>query len=95
MAHEMMERIGRKLTEHLAPDHLSIADDSPRHAGHPGALGGGGHYIVTIVSSRFEGMDRIARHRLVYSILREEVGSTVHALGLTALAPSEWSAPAS
>jgi len=83
--------IERKLTAGLSPLHLSVRDDSHLHAGHAGARGGGGHYSVVVVAAAFEGMGRLERHRLVYSLLGDEMKSTIHALALKTLAPDEWS----
>jgi BolA family transcriptional regulator, general stress-responsive regulator len=88
------EIMRRKLTERFAPARLEIVDDSARHAGHvghPGGAGQGGetHFSVTLVSSVFAGMGRVARQRLVYEILAEELAGGVHALALTTLAPGE------
>ncbi|MBX3181543.1 MAG: BolA family transcriptional regulator [Polyangiaceae bacterium] len=47
------------------------------------------HYQVRIVSGAFDGVPRIARHRLVYGALGEHLGGAVHALSVQALAPSE------
>ena len=38
---------------------------------------------------RFEGLTSIKRHRLVYSILEEELRSPVHALSLITKTPAE------
>ncbi|AUH50541.1 BolA family transcriptional regulator [Chromobacterium sp. ATCC 53434] len=73
----------------LAPEHLDIQDDSALHAGHAGAKGGGGHYTLTIVSSRFAGMGRVQRHRLIYQTLGELMAGRVHALAIRALTPEE------
>jgi BolA family transcriptional regulator, general stress-responsive regulator len=86
--------IERKLTERFAPARLDIVDDSSRHvghAGHPGGAGQGGetHFTVTLVSAAFAGMGRVARQRLVYETLAEELKGGVHALALTTLAPGE------
>ena len=80
----------RKLTERLAPLRLDIVDESDRHAGHAGAQPGGEtHFFVTVVSPVFAGMGRIARQRLVYEVLAEELAGGVHALALTTLAPEQ------
>jgi BolA protein len=84
-------RIAERLRAALAPQHLEIEDDSARHAGHAGARAGGGHYRVTIVSARFTGEDPIARHRLIYQALGEAMGREIHALGIRAYAPDEFS----
>ncbi|GAA4338925.1 BolA family transcriptional regulator [Pigmentiphaga soli] len=76
----------------LAPSRLDIGDDSHLHAGHAGAQGGAGHYRVRIVSRQFEGLSRLARHRLVYDRLADLIPREVHALALQALTPEEDSA---
>jgi BolA protein len=80
----------RKLTERFKPVRLDITDDSQRHAGHAGAQPGGEtHFDVTIVSDAFAGMGRVARQRLVYETLADEIAGGVHALALRTLAPGE------
>jgi BolA protein len=82
--------IRRKLTERLAPVRLEIVDESHRHAGHAGSRPEGEtHFAVTIVSDAFVGLGRVARQRLVYQILVDELATRVHALALTTLAPGE------
>jgi len=79
-----------KLTERFAPLRLAIVDESNRHAGHAGARPEGEtHFAVTIVSPAFAGQSRVARQRLVYETLAEELATRVHALSLTTLAPDE------
>jgi BolA family transcriptional regulator, general stress-responsive regulator len=84
------ETIRQKLTDRLAPLRLDIVDESHRHAGHAGARPEGEtHFAVTIVSAAFVGLGRVARQRLIYQILADELATRVHALGLTTLAPGE------
>ena len=80
----------RKLNEALAPSRLDIVDDSARHAGHVGARPEGeSHFNVEIVSARFAGLSRVARQRLVYEALADELRTDIHALALKTLAPDE------
>jgi len=44
---------------------------------------------VRIVSSRFEGLNRVARQRLVNAALAEELAGPVHALAILAQSPAE------
>ena len=82
------ETIRDKLTERFAPIRLEIIDESHRHAGHAGAHPAGeSHFAVTIVSAVFSGLNRVARQRLVYQTLADELATRVHALSLTTLAP--------
>ncbi|CAG9173091.1 DNA-binding transcriptional regulator BolA [Cupriavidus laharis] len=78
------------LREALAPSHLVVRDDSALHAGHAGAASGGGHYDVTIVSERFAGHTRVARHRMVYDALRGLFPTQIHALAVTAFTDQEF-----
>ena len=86
----MQERIVARLTEALDPAFLDVIDESDRHAGHLGAAPGGGtHYRVRIVSTKFAGLSRVARHRVVYGLLPAEFADGLHALALDAKAPGE------
>ncbi|MBV9828638.1 MAG: BolA family transcriptional regulator [Alphaproteobacteria bacterium] len=79
-----------KLSEKLAPTRIDIVDDSHRHAGHSGARPEGEtHFTVTVVSEVFAGMTRVARQRVVYRILADELAGRVHALSLSTLTPAE------
>ncbi|HEY8606560.1 MAG TPA: BolA family protein [Noviherbaspirillum sp.] len=86
---DRVDRIRNRLVATLAPDECQLDDESHLHAGHAGAASGAGHYRLRIVSDRFAGLNRIARHRLVYDSLRDMMASDIHALNIIALAPSE------
>ena len=84
------DTIRAKLTAALAPDVLSIEDESSKHAGHSGARPGGEtHFRVRIVSSGFEGVSRVERQRRVYAVLADDMRGSVHALALTTSTPAE------
>ena len=84
------DTIRRKLIDKFAPTRLEVEDESHRHIGHEGARPGGEtHFAVMIVSARFAGQNRVARQRLVYQALADELAGPVHALSLTTLAPDE------
>lgn len=74
----------------LSPTTLRVTDDSARHAGHAGARPEGEtHYTVLVVSGRFAGLSRVARHRLVTDALATEFTDGLHALSLTLRTPEE------
>lgn len=70
----------------LEPLELVVRDDSHLHAGHAGAREGR-HFSVQIVSPRFNGLSRLARHRLVYDSLNALIPRGIHALAIDARAP--------
>ncbi|WP_373986829.1 BolA family protein [Duganella sp. BuS-21] len=84
-----MERMRAALIAKLDPVELALDDDSAAHAGHAGAASGGGHYNLRIVSLQFEGLKLVTRHRLVYDSVHDMMHKEIHALAITALAPSE------
>lgn len=81
--------IERMLGAALSPDELLVKDQSHLHVGHAGAKEGKGHFDVTIVSEQFSGVDRIARHRMVYDALGVFLDTDIHALRINAYSPSE------
>jgi BolA protein len=86
---DRMERIRGRLLATFAPIDCQLVDESHLHAGHAGAASGAGHYRVQLVSDRFEGLNRVSRHRLVYDCLNDMMHTDIHALAIIALAPSE------
>jgi BolA family transcriptional regulator, general stress-responsive regulator len=92
---QRLEQIRERLNATFAPKQCQLEDESALHAGHAGAASGGGHYRLRLVSDVFEGKSRIARHRLVYDCLNDMMHTDIHALAITALAPSEIPSEAS
>jgi len=88
MGEATIEQIRSRLAQ-LDPLELQIEDESSRHAGHPGAAGGGGHFRLRLVSGRFQGLSRLRRHRLVYDCLDTLMPRDIHALAMTLLSPEE------
>lgn len=72
----------------MQPLSLEVIDDGHLHAGHAGAQAGG-HYTVRIVSAQFDGLSRVARHRLVYDALQGLIQSGIHALAIQARSPHD------
>ena len=74
----------------LDPVTIDLVDESAQHAGHAGAQPGGEtHWRLAIVSPRFAGQPKVARHRMVYQALGELMHNPIHALAITARSPEE------
>lgn len=82
------EQIRERLQQALQPQSLEVIDDSHLHAGHAGAREGR-HFTVRVVSERFNGLSRLARHRLVYDSLADSMARGIHALAIEARAPGD------
>ena len=93
----MYTKIQEKITQELDPVHLQIEDESYKHAGHAGMKGKTAietHFVVTVVSQKFDNIPLIQRHRMINEILAEEMneqkGGTIHALSIKAKTPAQW-----
>ena len=82
----IQESIQNKL-QALEPEHLEVENESHMHNVPPGSES---HFKVTIVSKQFEGKMLVARHRMINSLLAEELAGQIHALALHTLTPEEW-----
>ncbi len=51
--------------------------------------GGGDHFRATVVSPAFEGLPRLAQHRLVYGVFGADVGGPIHALSISTKTPEQ------
>ena len=66
----------------LHPTRLEILDESESHRGHGGwREGGETHFRIRKASPRYDGLSRVARHRLVHQTLGDIV-PRIHALAL-------------
>ncbi len=85
------EKIITILTQTFKTEVLKIVDDSAKHAGHREAeKSGGGHFTVLIVSDDFQEKNLMARHRMIYGALKNEMDGDIHALAIEALTLNEY-----
>lgn len=83
-------RLREKLMVALEPTRLDVVNESQLHAGHRNSPGTGeSHFRILIVSPKFAGVSRLARHRLVNEALADELKGKIHALALSTFAPGE------
>ncbi|MEY4643037.1 MAG: hypothetical protein RLZZ227_3031 [Pseudomonadota bacterium] len=78
--------IERKVTAALQPQHLELINESHMHAG-PRT---DSHFKLVVAAAAFTGLNKVKRHQLVYRLLADELGGTVHALALHLYTPAEW-----
>ncbi len=89
MTEDRQAQIRTELEKSFQPTELLIKDQSHLHAGHEGAKDGKGHFDVMIVSEAFAGVNRVQRHRMVYTALGKLLETDIHALRIKAFTPSE------
>ncbi|MDO4430175.1 MAG: BolA/IbaG family iron-sulfur metabolism protein [Lonepinella koalarum] len=76
-----------KLSAEFAPHFLVVENESHMHSS---GRGTDSHFKVVIVSDRFDGLRKVARHRLIYSLFEQELANGIHALALHTYTKSEW-----
>ena len=90
--------IEQKLTKALSPERLDVINESHLHAGHHHTSDGhhaefdgkgDSHFRVRIVSPAFSGKSRVERHRVINTLLANELKDAIHALAIEANAPGE------
>ncbi len=76
----MKNIIEQKLIDKIKPDYLEVVNDSHNHKGHSGDDGTGeSHFIIKIKSNKFDGINKVAYHRMLNSALEDEL-KVVHSI---------------
>ena len=78
---ELLEQVTQRL-QTLNPSYFDLIDESHLHAGHAGARGGASHLRVIIASDQFNGLNTLAKHRLIYQQVQDLMPHPIHALAL-------------
>lgn len=78
----------------LKPSVLEIIDESHKHAGHAGVSdipteGGETHFNVKVIAACFQGLTLVQRHKMIYTLLANEMNNGIHALSIYAKTPQE------
>ena len=79
-------QIENRLSKSFKSDYIEVINESFMHQVDKGAES---HFKVVIVSEIFVGKALVERHRLVQSVLSEEI-KKIHALSLIIKTPQEW-----
>jgi BolA protein len=79
--------IEQQLAKELSPAYLNVENESGNHHVPEGSET---HFKVTVVSSGFKGLTRIARHRIVNQLLKNEFDTGLHALSMHLYTEDEW-----
>lgn len=85
----VQETIEDKLRAGLEPSYLEVVNESHMHSVPPGSES---HFKLVLVSERFAGTARVARHQMVNGLLADELSGPVHALSMQTHTADEWNA---
>ena len=85
----LYSEIEKRLHQQLDIEQLEIKDDTGRHINHTN-FDGGAHLSAVIVSSSFNGLNLLERHKLVYNALNDMIKQEIHALSMKTYTINEW-----
>ncbi|MDH4040336.1 MAG: BolA/IbaG family iron-sulfur metabolism protein [Gammaproteobacteria bacterium] len=83
----VQQDIERQLEQQFAPLFLEVANESHQHSVPANSET---HFKVVLVSERFDGQRKVARHQQVYAALAPQLEGPVHALALHLYTAGEW-----
>ena len=72
------------------PENIEAWIDQNMNAERVTVEGDGHHFDAVMVSEQFEGLNTLARHRLVYTALGDKMQAEIHALSMKTYTPGEF-----
>lgn len=81
------------LNRELKPSHLEVIDESHMHSRRT-ETNPETHFKVVIVSPMFEGLNKVKRQQMVYSLVSRLFQTGLHALSQATFTDEEWSSGA-
>ena len=52
--------------------------------------GSGDHFSIVVISDQFENVSLVNRHRIIYSIFKDEITKNIHAMQIQTYTYKEW-----
>ena len=74
------EHIEKKINKKINPENIILIDNSSLHIKHKSFDSNKFHLKIVIKSVKLKKMGKIAAHREIYSILKDEMNNKIHAL---------------
>lgn len=83
----MQAQIEQKLAGGLDVRHLEVVNESSNHNVPPGSES---HFKIVVVAPDFAGKTLLNRHRLINTLLADELKGSIHALAMHTYTEEEW-----
>ena len=77
---DFFEQIKEKINKKINPESIILIDNSSLHAKHKSFDSNKFHIKLIIKSEALKNMDKISAHKKIFSVLKEEMNSKIHAL---------------
>ena len=75
-----LNEIKEKINKKIAPENITIIDNSHLHSKHKSFDANKVHLKIIIKSKKLKNMDKIMAHKEIFSILKNEMREKIHAL---------------
>tara|TARA_Y100000590_G_C14829783_1_gene679621 strand:+ start:36 stop:290 length:255 start_codon:yes stop_codon:yes gene_type:complete len=77
---KIYNEIKKKISKEINPQNITIIDNSYLHTKHKSFDSNKFHFKIIIESKKLKKMSKIEAHKKIFSILKEEMKSKIHAL---------------
>ena len=74
------DKIKEKINREINPENIILIDNSNLHTKHKSFDINKFHLKIIIKSKKLKSMDKIAAHKEIFSILKDEMSNKIHAL---------------
>jgi acid stress-induced BolA-like protein IbaG/YrbA len=74
----------------VTPDSIKQSIQAGLDCQHVEVSGDGHHWEAVIVSTAFQGKNKVQQHQLVYKALGDRMREEIHALSMKTLTPEQW-----
>ena len=76
----LFDQIREKINKKINPEDIILVDNSSLHTKHKSFDPNKFHLKIIIKSEKLRNMDKIAAHKEIFSILKDEMNNKIHAL---------------
>ena len=77
---DFFEQIKEKINKEINPENITLIDNSNLHSKHKSFDKNKYHIKIIIKSKKLKSMNKIAAHKEIFSILKDEMKNKIHAL---------------
>ncbi len=75
-----LEEVKKKIKDTINPEEISLIDNSNLHAKHKSFEQGKYHIKLIIKSKKLKELKKIEAHKIIFSLLKDEIANKIHAL---------------
>ena len=77
---DFFNKVKEKINKEINPESIILIDNSHLHVKHKSFSPYKFHLKIIIKSKKLKNMDKIKAHKVIFSILKEEMNNKIHAL---------------